>query len=340
MLSIIAEHLPDFTPGGKPRKLEGGNLNHVWRLCGEKGSLIIKHAPPHIASNPDVPLSPDRIGFEAKALNLFHKAGLLHSIASDRIRPPKFFHYDRELNVLIMEDVGKLPGLDRWLTENSSHMKVGVALGRFIGQLHKSTFQHPVLQKKFNNKDIQKTRQQVQYCPAWEYAEKAGVTNAKLIKTRTKDLGQLLLKPGYCLVMGDLWPPSVLVDKGKLRIIDWEFAHYGHPLQDIGHFAAHCWMQAHATANKKHAKQFRTLWLTFWKKYQQILGATFTELFDKRELQYMTIHIGAELLVRSTGPFQAGYIYEGLSPHHALIQNAVKAACSLIRGKEFNWFSL
>ena len=95
LLSAIKEILPDFkTKGMTAKKLSGGNINNVWRVDGDPDSLIAKHAPPHIATNPDIPLSKERLSFEAKALSLFSSGSQLESIARRVVRPPKLLAFD------------------------------------------------------------------------------------------------------------------------------------------------------------------------------------------------------------------------------------------------------
>lgn len=97
------------------------------------------------------------------------------------------------------------------------------------------------------------------------------------LASRMEAFGERLRTPGECLIMGDLWPRSVLVAQtcpadgnvggegppadGEmpdtvgnkspcsaspvLKIIDWEMCHWGRPAQDIAHFAAHVWMWWH-----------------------------------------------------------------------------------------------
>ncbi|MDZ7682826.1 MAG: phosphotransferase [Fodinibius sp.] len=328
IFAILSRHLTGFNPVGELQPLMGGNLNHVWRLQGQEQSLIIKYAPPHIATNPEVPLSPKRLTFEARALALFADDQSLHPLASDEVRPPRRLHFDRSNHLLIMEDMGGLPSLADWI-EEGIETAPGQRLGRFIGQLHCQTYGNDTLAKQFHNRDIQQVRQKVQYNPAADYLSQTvlGDVDFNLVAQKTKALGQKLLEPGKCLVMGDLWPPSVLVDNGMLRLIDWEFAHFGRPLQDVGHFAAHCWMQAHRS---EEGSRFRKLWETFWTAYQQVLGDTFEQLFDKAERDAMATHAGAEIWVRAAGPFQEGYVYEGLAAEELPIREAIARAVELI----------
>lgn len=338
---LISSYLPGFEAESDLQKINGGNLNHVWRLEGKERSFIIKHAPPYIASNPDVPLSSERIHFEAKALSLFDTSGILNELASDSIRPPALEYYSKEHSLLIMEDVGELPELQSEINDTDSVVRMGETLGDFIGELHKRTFRSSELKDSFNNHDIQKTRNEVQYQPAADYAGEVNESKNDALKSRMQKLGKELMQPGRCLVMGDLWPPSILVKRDKLRIIDWEFAHFGRPLQDTGHFAAHCWMQAHTSFSATQAQLWQKVWESFWQEYRRATGNIFPELFDHNEFSGMKIHIAAEILIRAVGPFKAGYVYNNFPSQHPKIKEAVKCAILTPDSKMTNiWNSL
>lgn len=335
ILSIISRELADFSPVGKLQPLSGGHLNHVWRLKGKTKNLIVKHAPPFIASNLDVPLNPKRIHFEARALKLFQTQGALNPISSDYVQPPHVLYFDDEMDLLFIEDLGRQPSLTEWLVNNEGDGNIGTKLGHFVGLLHVRTFRQKEFNDQFNNSDIQQTRLEVQYKPAVDYAKRAGISDTEAIQSKTEALGKKLLTSGRCLVMGDLWPPSILVKDDKLRLIDWEFAHYGRPLQDVAHFAAHCWMQAH-TSPKEHKTLFINLWKHFWEGYQQTVGRTFEILFNKEEFDDAATHIGAEILVRAAGPFKEGYIYENFNLEDEKIKEAGIKARELILADDFS----
>ncbi len=101
LLAVVRELVPGFSPDGSVKCQNGGNINYVWRVEGKPHSLIAKHAPPHIASNPEVPLSEKRIDFEARALSLFTEAGRLRNFAGYEIRPPKPIAFDPDRSILI-----------------------------------------------------------------------------------------------------------------------------------------------------------------------------------------------------------------------------------------------
>lgn len=61
------------------------------------------------------------------------------------------------------------------------------------------------------------------------------------------------------LVHGDFRTGNYLVDKGQLTaVLDWEFAHFGDPAEDLGWFCARCWrfgnddLEAGGIAERRH----------------------------------------------------------------------------------------
>ncbi len=79
ILKHLSKRLPDFEAAGMPEPLQGGYLNYVWRVPGAPNSawqsVIIKHAPSHIALMPEIPLDSGRILIEANALTAFGPQG-------------------------------------------------------------------------------------------------------------------------------------------------------------------------------------------------------------------------------------------------------------------------
>lgn len=337
LLPAIEDLIPSFSANGKIDKLSGGNINHVWRIHRRESSIIAKYAPPHIATNPDVPLNDKRIRFEAKALKLFKRGGLLNHIAKDDIRPPKILAFDVQLSLLIMEDVGAFDELNVVDKQTFSSGSIGENLGTFIGRLHRESYQKADFRESFQNHEIQKVRYQLQYESAHEYAKIADEQKKEVIKTKSRSLGKSLQNPqkGKCLIMGDLWPPSVFVNSDlEIRLIDWEFVHFGRPLQDVGHFAAHCWMQQLTSNTTSESDWWMSLWTSFWSAYKHAAGTLFDELFDENEKQKIGIHIGTEILIRAFGPFKDGYVYQDYSEGDQTMEESKEMALTFITQPE------
>ena len=337
--AYVQERLPDLQPV-EVERLPEGNLNHVWRVRGAERSVVVKHAPPHIAADPDVPLDPSRVLVEAQCLTALGAGGRLSDVAGSAVQAPRPLDVNEEAHVLIMEDLGDRPTLSRWLRDEEEGPRrgrapeIGRVLGRFMGRLHAATHDDPTCAEDFVNRPMQETRHAVQYQGVTDMLRRGGVDDAETLGARAERLGEALLEPGCCLTMGDLWPPSVLVGTETLYLIDWELAHYGRPLQDVAHFLAHLWMQAHRAPSTAAATDVRQLRDAFVAGYTATMGEARDALWTPQERRDAAIHVGAEILVRAVGPFQDNYLYAGLDPDHAAVQAAVETAAQHLRSPD------
>lgn len=334
ILNVVTRLLPNYEITGSLSPLSGGYLNFVWKLQAKPQNLVIKQAPPYIASQPDIPMDPERILFEGRALSLFMPGGPLHKLWSNRVHTPKLLAMDEKDHLLIMEDLGTLPDLSGWLYKNDPK-DTGTRLGSFIGRLHGQTFGNADLKKRFNNKTIQQTRFAIQYDAIEDMLKRAGIADYKILGEKTRTMGKKFLEPGLCLTMGDLWPCSILVENGKIRLIDWEFCHFGYPAQDVGHLLAHLWMQAHCASYPVVAGRFDLLRRQFLNSYIQNVGDE-PALWNDSTREDIGLHAAAEILARTVGSFQKGYLYAGLGIDHPLMREAVEKAESWITTNRLN----
>jgi hypothetical protein len=279
---------------------------------------------------------------EAQCLEALAPEGSLAAVPSRAVRAARLLDVNEEIPVLLTEDVGDVPSLDEWLRTAGEQSRAadaavqGRRLGRFIGRLHATTCNDDRYAEPFDNRSMQETRLAVQYRGVTEMLRTGGVEDAEALGARAKSLGQELLEPGRCLTMGDLWPPSVLVEEegpnlSGLRLIDWELAHYGRPLQDVAHWCAHLWMQKHRAPSPAAADAVEAMRSSFLNAYRDALGEASETLWTDRERRGAAVHFGAEILVRAVGPFQEGYVYAGLDPNHPAVREAVTTAAACIR---------
>lgn len=337
VLAHLARRIPGFTPRGSPAPLSGGFLNDVWRVPGEPGDLIVKHTPPHVASMPEVALDPGRAAIEARAMAVLGAQGALKDLASNGIRPPELLDYSGVENVIVMEDVGEAVDLGAWIRSRGQSATpaeaagIGERIGRFIGSLHRRTAGDPAIADRFDNSAIQRSRLDIQYRSVAATLREAGVPDADRLGEAAVRLGEALLERGACLIMGDLWPASILVTPRGLRVIDWELAHYGQPIQDVAHLAAHLWMHAQRAPTPQGAAAAASVLDSFLSAYGTALGGTFETIFGARGLCWSAMHFGCEVLARAAGRFRSGYLYDGLAQDDPNHREAIEVASDHLR---------
>ena len=170
---------------------------------------------------------------------------------------------------------------------------------------------------------VQQTRLAVQYRSIGPLLAELGVPDAADLGARAEELGLRLLQKGTCLVMGDLWPPSVLLDQGgRPWVIDWEFSTMGRPAQDLGHLAAHLWMQAHVEG----------LSGTLADGFLCAAGSrNSSEAWLDRDT---CTHAACEVLTRSHGAFAGTGAFRGMDGQSPRVEQALGFALALLRGDQ------
>lgn len=296
----LAEHQPDLEVTGAPVALAGGLMNHVWRVPATPHPVIVKYAPPHVAAAPEIPVDPGRIGFEAEAL-LYLEA----RFDGGPVRAPHLLDHDARASVLLMEDLGDHPTLGERLRAGAATRADGEALGRFVGRLHARTLGDEGRADEHDNAPVQATRREVQYRGVARWLADAGLPDDGL-GAAAAALGDRLCQPGRCLVMGDLWPPSVLATPEGWRVLDWEFSHYGRPCQDLGHLLAHLWLaadRAESPAVRAGVEAYRDGFLA---GYRAGGGDDTPALLDEETRADTPTHMRCEVLARTVGAFVDG----------------------------------
>ena len=335
LVAFAHEYDSGVTDRSPVKELPGGSLNYVWRIQSKSGkSFIIKHAPPYIASVPDIAFDNSRIEFEANILKAFQVRNELNQFTGLKVRPPEYRGHDHRRHLLIMEDVGILPDLRRAVRQADYDLASrGRMLGTFIAQLHSQTYQNKWFADNFTNLPVQHTRMQVQYYGCLEFCRKAHMQDAEQIGKLCRQLGEKLNSVGKCLIMGDLWPLSILLDRKEIRLIDWELTHFGRPAQDVAHLAAHLWMMSHRASGQSQKEQIDRFRRSFIKSYYNWVARQEPELITEEDQRDFQIHFGAEILARTLGNFQKNYLYDELPPEHPVIQEAADKARQWIHGK-------
>ena len=274
--------------------LEGGFTNHTARITfrqesvgdalqnSRKGdtklkgdipkdakSIVLKHAPPYIAADPEQPMSVDRQLKEKIALQVLTAdssipqhwkiENLLVGHKRANIRIPRFFWHDHDQHVLWIEDSGNMRTLSQVLLDDygsatasekkariGNIKKVASALGYFLEKLHHETAHLP--QEFLNHlSSISGTGNIYDYLANMVFTnlKDNGIPDATVLADYVRNKPDKVKDEGdaRCLGMVDFWPESVLVaftddisDIPECGLVDWEYFGPSNPADELGMF--------------------------------------------------------------------------------------------------------
>ncbi|KAJ6109936.1 hypothetical protein N7486_002171 [Penicillium sp. IBT 16267x] len=119
-------------------RLSGGTANFVYRgtPVSSPDSIIIKHTKGYVASNLDFKLDPKRCHFEEAILQAMDGLSSHSQESEMTVKTPRVFHFNKETNTQIMEDLPNSLDLKSFLLSELSKgvsESAGHALGRSVG---------------------------------------------------------------------------------------------------------------------------------------------------------------------------------------------------------------
>jgi 5-methylthioribose kinase len=223
-----------------------GNMNFVARVKTNSTSIIVKQSRPWVEKYPQIPAPAERIEVEAKFYEAMSRDNFFQQYC------PRIIGYDKKNFLLALEDLGE-GGDCTFLYRKNSVLEDRelTKVTSFISHVHNSlisnseTFPQNTELKKLNHTHIF-------YYPYQENngfdldAIQSGLQSVSIpyktndvLKERLKQLGEVYLSKGNCLIHGDYYPGSWLKTKSGIKIIDPEFSHFGRPEFDMGVMMAH-----------------------------------------------------------------------------------------------------
>ena len=201
-------------------------------------SVVLKYAPPYMASEPWVPLNTIRQDIEARALVLLdpNSDSALPGVSSlfakyPNVRTPRLIHHDFKERVLIMTDLGSsVVTIDDWLTQEPAPLpedveRIAKDLGRFLGEFVIATNKPSVellshLKLPSNSALIHQFDEFVvnnMKAVLWD------VPDVDVLIKRVEEASRYSRKTDSCLGMVDLWRKNIVIDSDKnICLIDWE----------------------------------------------------------------------------------------------------------------------
>ncbi|KAM0923682.1 hypothetical protein ACQ4PT_005362 [Festuca glaucescens] len=241
--------------GGRVDALEvkevgDGNLNFVYIVLSDAGSVVVKQALPYIRCVGDSwPMTRERAYFEASALQEHGR------LCPDHV--PEVYHFDRAMSLIGMRYIkpphiilrkGLIAGVQYPLL--AEHMAEYMARTLFFTSLlYNSTTDHKKRVAQYcGNVELCRLTEQVVFSDPYRVSKFNHWTSPFLdkdaeavreddgLKLEIAELKSMFIERSQALIHGDLHTGSIMVTTDSTQVIDPEFAFYGPMGYDIGAF--------------------------------------------------------------------------------------------------------
>lgn len=237
------------------REVGDGNLNLVFIVTGQSGTVIVKQALPYVRLVGDSwPLPLKRSFFEYHALT--------RQAARDPGMVPKILFFDATQALIIMEFLTPHVILRLALIEGRQFPRVGQDLGNFLARtlFRGSDFSMSAKDRKADlalfadNSELCDITENLVFSDPYFDAKLNRHTTPQLdgmvatlradrdLKVAAQQLKQKFAANAETLLHGDLHTGSVMVTAEQTRVIDPEFAFYGPIAFDVGMLLSNFWM--------------------------------------------------------------------------------------------------
>ncbi len=285
----------------RAESLTGGVSNDVFAIFGPDVDLVVKQALPKLRVEQEWRADPTRILVEAEAL---HIAGRHNPQAVPAV-------VDVDTNALTLTVARAPRDWHNWkddLLDGVVDVSVASRLGSALARWHAATRHDADIANRFGKSHFDRLRIDPFYRVAAarnpEFAEKIN------------GYGDALLSGGECLVHGDFSPKNVLAGGGSVWVLDWEVAHYGHPVFDLAFINTHLLLKA--SHQPRYADRYRDCARAFNTSYSEDLPES------------LVGQTGCLLLARLDGKSPAPYLgSDGRDRARALAIAALTGAQSL-----------
>jgi hypothetical protein len=267
-------------------ELGGGVSGMVLAVRAPGVRVVAKQALPRLRVEDDWRSKLERTEIEAAALRL-----------CDRLTPgrvPAVLDLDPAAHVVVME---LLPDDARnWQAEialGRPYVEAGEWAGETLGLWHSRTAGDPVVASEFADHE---PFEQLRLSPFYEVAAERLPEAAPLVLPRLAEL-----RERRCLVDGDYAMKNMLIAPGRRWKLDFEVAHHGNPVFDIGFFLSFAVLSA--IRWPELAPQLRAVADAFLARYEEVAGR---DLLGSDE--YVTAHTGCLLVARTDGKSPAAFL--------------------------------
>jgi 5-methylthioribose kinase len=249
-------------------------------------AFVVKQALERLRVESDWRAKQDRTELEVAALLL-----------CDRLTPgrvPRLIDSDPSAHVVVMELLPR--DAANWqaeVAEGRTHVDVGAWAGETLGIWHSRTAGDVTVASAFD--DFESFEQQ-RLSPFYETVIERRPDLATGIEERLNEL-----RERRCFVDGDFAMKNMLVGPGRNWVLDFEVAHYGNPVFDIGFFLS--FVVLSAIRWEQLTEELRELATGFLRGYGDAAGEGFAG-----DPASVTAHTAALMLARTDGKSPARFL--------------------------------
>lgn len=274
-LNAIVKKIGSDFESWKVREVGDGNLNLVFIVDGNEGTVIVKQALPYVRLVGDSwPLPLKRAFFEYHAIT--------RQAAHDPNRVPEILHFDETQALIIMEFLSPHIILRHQMMAGKKVDDLGPVIGKFCARtaFRSSDLSMITKQKKADvalfsdNAELCDITENLVFTDPYFDAEMNQHNAPRLdeyvsvlrsdesLKVEAQHMKRAFSAKAECLCHGDLHAGSIMVTHQEAKVIDPEFAFYGPFGFDIGmlignYLMAYHAMSSHITDQEKCA-QYQT----------------------------------------------------------------------------------
>jgi 5-methylthioribose kinase len=278
--------------------LAGGVSNRTVYVCCDRGQYVLKQALSKLRVAVDWFSDPRRIHQEAMGLQAL---GSLVPLAT-----PLLLFEDPTQYLLAMSAVPQPH--ENWKTmllRDGPDPKHVQCFALLLATIHQGSFQQrDALAPKFADRSFFES---LRIEPYYQYTasqvpQAAPFLDELITETRATSLA---------LVHGDYSPKNVLIQDGKLILLDHEVIHWGDPAFDIGFSTTHLLSKAHHCADRRD--KFVRAAEVYWDCYHRYLDVPWARQIEDASVK----HTLACLLARCRGRSPLEYLDERQRAHQA-----------------------
>ena len=273
-----------------------GVSNTLVKAVSETSAFVIKQSLPRLNVGEEWLADIDRIHNEKMCIDL-----LLPVIKSGSI--PLVIGYDPD-NYLFVMSCAPESGIN-WkeslLSGDVSPVLAGKA-GRILGEMHLFIFSNDKVRVNFSD---DKVFVQLRLDPYYYFTASKHEDVADIISDHAREL----LSNKSVLVHGDYSPKNFIVHQGNLILLDFEVAHYGHPVFDLAFMLNHLFLKSiHDSLSRDVYFQAVSEYLHEYGQFVQ--GNPLLSKYSNEDCKELLIHLGCLMLARIDGKSPVEYIVD------------------------------